>query len=61
VVERYISGQKGYENADTVPVVVIDEEKEKTQKTKYNTLYNKLLEDSIKNRKKRKAFICPCH
>ena len=40
VVEKYISGQKGYEKADTVPV--IDEEKEKAHKTWYNTLYNKL-------------------
>jgi len=30
VVERYILGQKGYEKKDTVPVVVIDEEKGKT-------------------------------
>ena len=29
VVEKYISGQKGYEKIDTVPVVVIDEEKGK--------------------------------
>ncbi|MBE9574275.1 MAG: transposase [Proteobacteria bacterium] len=63
VVERYISGQKGYccekederremregrggrysyEKADTVPVVVIDGEKENAHKTWYNTLYNKL-------------------
>jgi hypothetical protein len=42
VVERYISGQKGYEKTDTVPVVVIDEEKEKAHKTWYITLYNKL-------------------
>ena len=42
VVEKYISGQKGYEKADTVPVVVIDEEKEKTHKTWYISLYNKL-------------------
>ena len=42
VVERYISGQKGYEKTDTVPV--IDEEKEKLRahKTWYITLYNKL-------------------
>ena len=42
VVERYISGQKGYEKTDTVPV--IDEEKEKlrAQKTWYTSLYNKL-------------------
>jgi len=42
VVERYISGQKGYEKIDTVPVVVIDEEKEKAHKTWYISLYNKL-------------------
>ena len=42
VVEKYISGQKGYEKTDTVPV--IDEEKEKLRahKTWYITLYNKL-------------------
>ncbi|MEA3488644.1 MAG: hypothetical protein U9R10_05285 [Euryarchaeota archaeon] len=27
VVEKYMSGQKGYERADTVPVVVVDAEK----------------------------------
>ena len=42
VVEKYISGQKGYEKIDTVPVVAIDEEKEKAHKTWYITLYNKL-------------------
>jgi hypothetical protein len=30
VVEKYISEQKGYEKADTVPIVVIDEENEKS-------------------------------
>jgi hypothetical protein len=40
VVERYISGQNGYEKTDTVPV--IDEEKAKTHKTWYTSLYNKL-------------------
>jgi hypothetical protein len=40
VVERYISGQKGYEMADTVAVIA--EEKEKTHKTWYTSLYNKL-------------------
>jgi hypothetical protein len=40
VVEKYISGQKGYEKADTVSVM--DEKKEKKHKTWYNTLYNKL-------------------
>ena len=37
VVERYISGQKGYEKIDTVPVVVIDEEKENLERTKPGT------------------------
>jgi len=54
VVEKYISGQKGlekkddirgerysYEKADTVPVVVVEEEK-KVHKIWYITLYNKL-------------------
>jgi putative transposase len=40
VVEKYISGQKGYEKTDTVPVIA--EEMAKTHKTWYNTLYNKL-------------------
>ncbi len=40
MVEKYISGQEGYEKTDTVPV--IDEEKEKTHKTWYTSLYNKL-------------------
>jgi putative transposase len=40
VVERYISGQKAYEKADTVPVIA--EEMAKKHKTWYNTLYNKL-------------------
>ena len=40
VVGRYISGQKGYEKADTV--LVMDEEKAKTHKTWYTSLYNKL-------------------
>ena len=46
MVEKYISGQKGYcyEKIDTVPVVVIEEEKEKLRahKTWYTSLYNKL-------------------
>lgn len=33
VVEQSLSGQKGYEKTDTVPVVVIDEENEKAYKT----------------------------
>nr|QNO56520.1 hypothetical protein CNIFIPMI_00012 [Methanosarcinales archaeon ANME-1 ERB7] len=40
VVEKYISGQKGYEKTDTV--LVIAEEKAKTHKTWYTSLYNKL-------------------
>jgi hypothetical protein len=40
VVEKYISGQKGYEKADTIPM--IDEEKAKTHKTWYTSLYNNL-------------------
>jgi|GEM_PF-145522 len=42
VVEKYISGQKNHKKIDTVPAVVIDEEKEKAHKTWYITLYNKL-------------------
>nr|QNO51679.1 hypothetical protein IGDPAKFA_00033 [Methanosarcinales archaeon ANME-1 ERB6] len=63
VVEKYISGQKGYEKADAIrgkrgdergemrdamPVVVINEEKEKTHKTWYITLYEKLFRTSQK-------------
>ncbi len=47
VVERYISGQKGYEKADTVSVM--DGEKEKTHKIWYNTLYNKLFGGKYQN------------
>jgi len=43
VVEKYISGQKGYEKTDTVPVVVIDEEKEKALKTGHITLNTNFL------------------
>ncbi len=44
VVEKYISGQKGYnsEKTDAIPVVVIDEEKETVLKSGYITLYTKL-------------------
>jgi len=44
VVEKYIEGQKGYAKTDTVPVVVIDEEKGKLRAHKawYMSLYNKL-------------------
>ncbi len=40
MVEKYISGQNGYEKADTVSVM--DEEKDKAHKTWYTSLYNKL-------------------
>ncbi len=48
MVERYISGQKGYsyEKMDTIPVVVIDAEKEKSLKTGYITLYTKFFMDA---------------
>jgi putative transposase len=42
VVEKYISGQKGHDKVDTVPVVVINEERERTHKSWYITLYEKL-------------------
>jgi hypothetical protein len=59
VVEKYISGQKGYEKTDTVPIVVIDEEKENLECTKPDTyrFITNFLEESIKNKKNRKAFI----
>jgi len=57
VVEKYISGQKGYEKTDTAPVIA--EEKPKTHKTWYTSLYNKLLEGSIKTIKKSKRFYIP--
>ena len=40
MVEKYISGRKVNEKADTVPVIA--KENEKAHKTGYNTLYNKL-------------------
>ena len=41
-MEKYISGQKEYSyKTDTMPVVIIDEEKEKALKTGYITLYTK--------------------
>ena len=52
MVENYISGQKGYKKADTVPVAVSDEENEKAHKTWYNTLYNKLFGGNPQNFKK---------
>ncbi len=42
VVERYISGQKGYEKADTVSVMYEEKEKLRAHKTWYTALYNKL-------------------
>jgi hypothetical protein len=42
VVERYISGQKGYEKADTVPVIAEEKEELRAHKTGYTSLYNKL-------------------
>jgi len=63
VVEKYISGQKGegrgergdesgerygYEEKDSIPVVVVEEEKDKTHKTWYITLYEKLFGASQK-------------
>ena len=63
VVERYIMGQKGegrremgdergerygYEEKDIIPVVVVEEEKDKTHKTWYITLYEKLFGASQK-------------
>ena len=49
VVEKYISEQKGYnyEKTDTMPVVVIDEEKEKALETGYITLYTKFFKEVV--------------
>jgi hypothetical protein len=47
VVERYISGHKGYDKAVTVPMVVIAEEKENLERTKpatYRVIKNKKIE-----------------
>jgi len=60
VVGKYISRQNGYERTDTIPVVVVAEEKGKMHKTGCITLYPKTLEGSIKNRKNRKTFIYLC-
>ena len=61
VVERYILAQKGYEKADTVPVM--DEKKENLERTKPGThcFITNFLVGSIKNKKNRKAFIILCH
>jgi hypothetical protein len=60
VVEKYISGQKGYEKIDTVPAVVIDEEKENLQRIKPGThrFITNFLAGNIKN-KKSKSFYTP--
>ena len=42
VVEKYISGQKGYEKIDTVPVIAEEKEKLRAHKTWYTSHYNKL-------------------
>ena len=42
VVEKYISGQKGYEKTDTVSVMDEEKEKLRAHKTWYTSLYNKL-------------------
>ncbi len=42
VVEKYC-----YEKTNTIPVVVIDEEKEETHKTDYITLYSKLFKEVV--------------
>ena len=42
VVEKYISGQKGYEKADTVPVIAEEKEELRAHKTWYTSLYKKL-------------------
>ena len=41
-VEGYISGQKGYEKADTISVMEGEKEKLRAHKTWYTSLYNKL-------------------
>ena len=56
MVEKYISGQKGYEKADTVPVIA--EEKEKLTKQGTHRTMTNFLEKSIKNEKS-KSFYNP--
>jgi REP element-mobilizing transposase RayT len=41
VVERYISGQNGYEKTDTVPVIAEEKGELRAHKTWYISLYNK--------------------
>jgi hypothetical protein len=57
VVEKYISGQKGYERTDTVPVIA--EEKENLVRTKPGTyrFITNFLEGSIKNKKSKSLYI----
>jgi hypothetical protein len=42
VVEKYISGQKGHDKIDTVPVIAEEKEKLRAHKTWYISLYDKL-------------------
>jgi hypothetical protein len=53
VVQRYISGHKGYAKPVTAPMVVIAEEKENLERKKPATYR------VIENKKNRKAFIIP--
>ena len=57
MAEKVISWKKGYEKTDTVPVVVIDEEKKKAHKTGYITLYNKLFGGKYQRQKKSENFL----
>jgi len=59
VVEKYISGQKNYTYEKTnIPVVMVDEEKEKPLKIGYVTLYGReICISKMRCRKNRKAFI----
>ena len=59
MVERYTSGQKGYEKIDIVPVVVIDEENENLERTKPGTyrFITNFLEENIKNKKSNSFYI----
>ena len=41
-MEKYISGQKGYEKIDSVPVIPEEKEKLRAHKTRYTSLYDKL-------------------
>ena len=56
MVENYISGRKVNEKADTVPVVVRDEENEKSAQNRVTIRFiTNFLEGDI-NKKNRKAF-----